>query len=42
MDYSLSYYKLALDGMNDFHCGFEFYRTHVVMYQLVPKHGKAV
>ena len=29
MHYSLGY-KFALDGMNDFHCGFEFYRTHVV------------
>ena len=42
MDYSFSYYKFALDGMNAFHCGFEFYRTHVAMCQLVPRHGKVV
>ena len=34
----MHYNKFALDGMNAFHCGFEFYRTHVVH---VPTSTKA-
>ena len=42
MHYSRRYYKFALDGMNAYHCGFEFYRIHVVTFRLVPRHEKAI